>query len=110
MHKKAQVRCLTLHKAWRVPGDAINYQWLQCTTEAKHCSTTFSPAFPDTVTATAALAQTEGNKCEAIQTANALFSIPVHTDDQDRFAFCVMDCNIPLISFSKTRRRKKSYS
>ena len=66
-------------------------------------------ALPDTVT-DIAFAQAEGNRYEAIHIANALFSIPVRTDDQDQLAFGVMRCNSPLMSFHKVRSRKKSHS
>lgn len=57
-----------------------------------------------------ALSQAIRRISEAIYIANALFSIPVHTDDRDQFAFCVTDCNTPLMSLHKAMSSKKLYS
>lgn len=62
------------------------------------------------MTAIEALSQAVRRSSEAIYIANALFSIPVHTDDQDQFALCVTGCNTPSMSFHKAMSSKKSYS
>lgn len=63
-------------------------------------------ALTDTATATEALAQAKGNRYEGIHIVNAHLGIPVHTDDQDLFAFCVILFNTPLMSFHKAMTRK----
>lgn len=65
---------------------------------------------PDIMTAIEALAKALRRSYEEIYIANALFSIPLHTDDQDQLALCVMGCNILVMSFHKARSWKKSYS
>ena len=52
------------------------------------------------------LAQVQKNRSESILIANALFSIPVHTDDQDLSTFAVIHFNTPLMSFHKAMSRK----
>lgn len=68
-----------------------------------------TPLPDDTVTVIEALAQVQKDRCESILIANALFSIPVHTDVQDLFAFSVILINTPLMSFHKAMT-KKSHS
>ena len=78
--------------AWKLNPQSLN-SIVQCLE---------TPLPDDTVT----LAQVQKNRSESILIANALFSIPVHTDDQDLFAFCEILFNTPLMSFHKAMTRK----
>lgn len=50
----------------------------------------------DIVTVIEAIVQAKGNRHEVIHIPNAIFSIHIHTDDQNQFALYVMGCNTPL--------------
>lgn len=87
-----------------MPGNSIDYQWLNSIVEP------LALALPNIVTATEVIAQAEGSRYEVIHISNALFRIPVHSDDQDQFPLCVMGCNIPSVSFHKAMSWNKSHS